>query len=94
MPGENILHFTAVRMRVVGQGSLKMRLNSLDDVQTQELVPFSMSAGTNIQPTRLCNFLQQRAQLEVYTTELNDFFKINRIILFVKESATSYPGNS
>lgn len=92
MSGENILHFTGVRMRLVGQGSLQMTMHSLDEVINQTLLPLPMAAATNIQPTRLCNFNQQRAQLEVFTTELNDFFKINRIVIFVKETATSYPG--
>lgn len=90
--GENISHFTAVRMRVTGSGILRMRMLSDDEVVTQTLVPFTMAATTNIQPTRLCNFMQQRAQLEIKTTAKDETFKINRIILFVKETFTSYPG--
>lgn len=90
--GENISHFTAVRIRVVGTGKLRMRMLSMDEVVEQTLVPFTMIGQTNIQPTRLCNFTQQRAQLEIKTTAKDEIFKINRIILFAKEVFTSYPG--
>lgn len=90
--GENITHFVAVRMRVQGFGNLKLTMFSIDDVQSQTLVDFPMTAVTNIQPTRLCNFIQQRASLEIGTTEINEWFRINRIILFSREHGSSYPG--
>lgn len=90
--GENISHFTAVRLRVVGSGNLNMTLYSLDDVNSQVLAPLAMSATTNIQPTRLANFNEQRAALWLGTTEKDEYFRINRIILFSKEIFTSYPG--
>lgn len=90
--GENIQHITAVRMRVVGSGNLDMVLYSQDDVQSQTLVPFVLSATTPIQPTRLANFIQQRASLDIRTNVINEWFRINRIVVFTKEFATSYPG--
>lgn len=90
--GESISHFTAVRLRVTGSGNLKMRLLSLDEVRTSTLVPLALVNATNRQPTRNCNFVEQRAQLEIKTTEINEIFRINRIILFVKELYTDYPG--
>lgn len=90
--GENISHFTAVRIRVVGSGKLRMRMISDDEVVEQTLVPFTMAERTNIQPTRLCNFMQQRAQLEIKTTAKDEIFRINRIIIFAKETFSSYPG--
>lgn len=89
--GENITHFTAVRMRLQGGGNLDMNLYSLDDTMTQQLVPFTMANATNIQPTRLCNFVQQRASLRASTDEINEWFRINRLIIYVKEFGTSYP---
>lgn len=90
--GENIDHFTAVRMRVVGSGNLDMVLYSHDDILNQELVPFTMAGATNIQPTRLANFIQQRAMLNISVDEINEWFRINRIIVYTKEFATSFPG--
>lgn len=88
---ENITHFTAVRMRVYGTGSLQLRLLSLDEVKTQLLVPFALQAATNREPTRLCNFNEQRCQLEIKTTEKDEKFTITRILVFAKEIYTDYP---
>lgn len=90
--GENIMHCTAIRLRVNGRGNLRARLLSLDEQITTTLVPLVMSQLTSIQPTRLANFEQQRMQLELKTTAKDEVFRINRIILFTKEVATSYPG--
>jgi len=90
--GENIIHFNAIRMRLTGDGSLLMTMYGLDDANEQELVPFTMVAATNREPTRLANFQDQRAALKIETTEIDEFFKINRIIVFAKELWTSYPG--
>lgn len=88
--GESLSHFNAIRMRVTGVGSLQMELRSFDGVETQTLVPFTLLERTNREPTRLCNFVQQRASLEVKTDKLNEHFRINRIILFSKELWSQY----
>lgn len=90
--GENISHFTAVRLRVTGSGSLVMNFYSLDDINSQQLAPLTMSASTNIQPTRLANFNEQRASLRIGTYQFQEYFRINRIIIFTKEIYSSYPG--
>lgn len=90
--GENITHFTAVRMRLQGEGNLDMTLYSTDDVRNEPLVALVMAATTNIQPTRLSNFNEQRASLNVSTDEIDEWFRIHRLMIFVKEFGTSYPG--
>jgi len=89
--GESISHFNAVRIRVTGAGNLKLQFQSSDDIEIQTLVPFVLELQTNKQPTRLANFKQQRARLEIKTTEINEIFSINRIIVFAKPLFTSYP---
>ena len=94
--GESTNHFNAIRLRVLGIGNLKLNLLSLpnysgDPVTTLTLTPVVMSTSTAIQPTVLSNFVGQRAQLELTTTELNEVFKINRIIIFVRPIASGYP---
>lgn len=90
--GEQISHIAAVRMRVTGSGTLRMRLVSLDGTETQELVPFTMQSATNREPLRLANFKQQRCYLRVYTTAIDEVFRINRYILFGKYLWNEYPG--
>jgi len=91
--GENISHFAAIRVRVSGYGNLKMQISSLDDVRSKTLVPLHMQVLNRIIPTRLVNFTEQRASFELKTTEMDEYFKINRIVIFTKETATSYPGS-
>jgi len=91
--GENISHFAAIRVRVTGSGNLKMAVSSLDDLKTKTLVPFSMIAANRIIQTRLVNFMEQRASFELKTTEIDEHFRINRIVVFMKETFTSYPGS-
>lgn len=89
--GEYISHINAIRMRVVGNGNLKLTLTSFQDVHNQDLVDISLSEKTNIQPMRLANFVEQRAALTIKTTSINDYFRVNRIIVFTKFFASEYP---
>lgn len=91
--GENISHFAAIRVRANGTGNLQMTVYSLDDVRSKTLVPFVMQTTTRIVPTRLVNFMEQRAAFELKTTEMDEVFRINRIVIFMKEVFTSYPGS-
>jgi hypothetical protein len=90
--GENITHFNAIRMRIQGSGNLKMSMISQDEIITKSMVDLPLKEANNIQPTRLTNFMQQRAIFELHTEKRLDFFRINRIILFTKETFSSYPG--
>jgi hypothetical protein len=91
--GENISHFAAIRIRVNGTGNLQMTVSSLDNVKSKTLVPLVMQTNARIIPTRLVNFSEQRASFELKTTEIDEFMKINRIVIFMKEIYTSYPGS-
>jgi len=84
-------HVVSVRLRVNGSGNLKLALTDLNQVQTQNLVPLPMQSTTRIEPTRLANFQSQRIRLELTTTEINEVFRINRIIIFAKPVAVEYP---
>lgn len=90
--GESVSHFAAIRIRLNGTGQLKMSVHSLDDIRSKALVPFVMQSQTRIIPTRLVNFMEQRASFELKTTEINEKFRINRIVIFQKEVFTSVPG--
>lgn len=86
-----ILHVVAVRLRVTGSGSLQYFLRSLDNTRSIQLTSHVMAATTNIEPTTLANFNEQRVQLELKTTLIDETFLISRIIIFVKPVATGYP---
>lgn len=90
--GEGITHCNAVRMRVVGEASLLMTLKSLGTTE-QIIEPFTLTTVTDIQPTRLANFKNQRISLEIATEEIDEWFKVNRIIIFIKPIFTDLPSS-
>jgi hypothetical protein len=88
---ELINHYGLVRLRVIGSGSLQLRLLSLDEVNTTTLSPITMADPTDIEPTRLSNLTTQRCSLELKTTAINETFRCSKIIIFAKPTAASYP---
>jgi len=87
-----IQHYNAVRMRLTGTGSLLMTLHSLDEVDSSVLVPFTMALTTAREPTRLANFKTQRCSLELKTIEIDEVFRISKIIIFSKPVESQFPG--
>ena len=88
---ELVNHFGLTRLRVKGFGNLRQRLLSLDEVRENILNPIVMVNNTNVEPTKLANFTEQRASLEIKTTEINEWFQISKVIIFSKPVAKSYP---
>lgn len=88
---DNIVHYTSVRMRIIGSGQLDMTMFSQDDIFSSVLLPFTMTATTNIRPTRLMNFQHQRAYLKGSTDVINEWFQINKIVIYAKEVFVEYP---
>lgn len=86
-----LLHCVSVRYRVTGSGNLKTTLHSLDDVHESDLPNITMVSATNKMPLVLSNFRDQYIQYEFKTTEINEWFNISKVILFIKETATGYP---
>ena len=89
--GEGIVHFTGIRLRVNGTGNMRPTMYSLDRVLTLTLVPIPMLETTDRQLLRLANFQSQRMSLELKTTEINERFRINRVIIFAREVFTDFP---
>jgi hypothetical protein len=89
--GEMINHYGQITFRVTGVGNLDLQLLSQDSIKVQTLNSLLMQSTTERQPTKLCNFNQQRAQLKISTNAINEIFNIQRIILWVKPISTSYP---
>ena len=89
---EEIVHYGGVRLRVTGSGNLDMQFLSLDDVDTQSLVPLAMSTTNAREPTRLANFISQRAMLKISSDVINEHFRISRIIIFAKPLWANFPG--
>lgn len=88
---ENILHINAVRIRANGLSSLKLKLIGYDQNMGSELVPLPITPHPGKSYVRLANFMDQRAQLEIKTTEKDEVFKIQRIVIYAKPIYAEFP---
>ena len=86
-----INHYGAIRLRSKGSATLQLTLTSLDRTLQNALIPITLSSLTNVEPLRLSNFTQQRASLEIRTTQLNENFQISKVVIYIKPVASSYP---
>lgn len=89
--GENIQHFSHVRLRVVGNGVLRGTLSSLDDIRVLDIPNYTLSTTSRIEPTLLTNFVEQRAAIEFYQTDIDEWMRVNRVIVFIKDYGSEYP---
>lgn len=88
---ENVLHFAGTTLRVNGTGNLRMFWFNIDETRTVTMVPLVMSLTPGNEPTKLKGFKAQRAKLRLQTTAIDEYFRINRVILWVKPVETSLP---
>jgi len=91
--GESTSHFASLRVRVDGTGFLRLAVYSIGELNSKVMVPFTMAPKNRYSPTRIVNFVEQRATFELKTTGFNEKFRINRIVIFSKELYKSYPGS-
>jgi hypothetical protein len=90
--GENIQHFSTIRIRASGVGNLLMAVNALDFTREKALAPLFLHRSNRIQPNRIVNFVEQRASFSFRTLEIDEYIRINRIVVYMKEIYTSHPG--
>ena len=87
---EAIQHFSHIRLRVTGAGTLKTEIRSLDDINIKPLKNLPLSPKTNIEPTLLTNFVEQRARFKFYT-DGGSWMRVNRIVVFIKDYGSEFP---
>jgi hypothetical protein len=87
-----ITHYAGFTIRVVGAGNLRPTLKGFDDIETSALEPLVMASTNAREPTRLANFVSQRAVLRLETTAIDEWFKINNFTIWAKPLYTSFPG--
>lgn len=88
---ENILHFAGFKIRVNGSGVLRSTFKGLDGVNTQTLATLTMATSPGLEPTVLGNFKSQRALLRLEITAIDEYFNINRIIVYKRPLWSSFP---
>lgn len=85
-------HVVGARLRVTGSGNLQSRFAGLDDIVTDTCANIPMTPTNRLEPTVLANIQSQRIRYEFFTTEVDEYFMIRRIIIYAKAVATEYPG--
>lgn len=94
--GEAINHFNGLRLRVIGSGDLQVFTYAVGGDETDTLVetvlPYTMASTTKIQPTLLMNSKEQRLSIEIKITEINEWFQIQRMVLFYRPLFSQVPG--
>jgi hypothetical protein len=90
---ESYVHFGGVRIRVNGTGNLLMTFQNLDTTITAPITPLVMSSAPGAEPLTLSNYISQRAFLRIETQQLNETFRINRVIVYVKPIWSQSYGN-
>lgn len=96
MPGSNILHYGAVRVRVVGDCKLQMEFQSMQDdsgdYQAYPLKELIVTPTTRRKLDRLANVVEQGARLKFSIDGYAQYFKINDIVIYAKEQWKQFPG--
>lgn len=89
---DNISHYTGSRMRVTGAGLLGQIFQSLDTLNTAQLVDITLSALNNVSPFTISNFVDQHAALRVFQYgTIDDYMNVSKLIIFPRAIFTDYP---
>lgn len=90
--GEFISHCASVRLRINGAGNIKTSLFDLGNNNFRSLTSKAMNDNvTGRTITVGSNFKSEAIMVEIRTTEIDEVFTVNRIISYLKPTATSYP---
>ena len=90
--GDYLSHFAAVRIRVNGSGTLRTTLLGQDNVTSYALANTTMASANRFSARLLANAVEQRALVQLQTTDLDDDFTVHRLIVFAKPIWTEIPG--
>jgi hypothetical protein len=81
----SINHFAGARLRVVGNGTLQTLIGSLDSVQTLSADDIVMALRPGYEPTIMFNFQAEKASFMFYTSSIDEWFHVNKIVIFASK---------
>lgn len=90
LPGY-IGHYSAVRIRGSGSGTLETTLYSEDDVKSEALADTTLSTTPGNDYTRLANFQNEKCAINLSCVSFGDYFSVRRLDLFAKVLWSEYP---
>jgi hypothetical protein len=79
---DTVLHFTGVRLRVKGSGTLLVTVRGLDDVLTTSGESITLSATPGKAIWSGFNFTSERAAVKVRVATASHWFQLNRFVLY------------
>lgn len=80
--GGEINHYNMVRIRIVGFGNLKMKMNSMDEVEYEQIADIKIPKDAASSQRSLAAFLSERMSLELSTSTIDEWFDISRITIY------------
>lgn len=89
--GEFEHHIVGVRGRILGEGDMLFSLEDYSAIQTSNLTALTMSTATRFEPTVLSNFQSQRTRLIGTVAEIDEWFDVSRLVIWIKPVAIEYP---
>lgn len=84
-----INHCGPISILVMGSGNLRVSLNNLA-LKSYTCNPITMDASGDFKVT-LGNFANQKMQLIIETSAIDEYFRISSIIPYIKPVASGYP---
>lgn len=85
------LHCGATRMRITGSGTFKQTLSCLDNTASEVMPTLAMSSTPGKEIITLSGFIADRICLRGEVTDIDEWFNISKITIYVKPIATGYP---
>ncbi len=89
--GAGVNHLGQIRIKVLGDGNLKVNAISYNDFLTKAFSDIVMSETSDKILTSKGNFSRQRIQIEIKTEAIDEYMKFQHIIAFIKPIWASYP---
>jgi hypothetical protein len=87
-----ILHCAGIRLRIHGSGTLKGTLYSYDAVRSENTPDYTMSSVPGVEKLLLSLFDAEKFYLKLYTQNIDEWFKINKIRIFLNKLWDELPG--
>jgi hypothetical protein len=83
--------FGIVRLKAEGVGTLQVSVWGEDRLSYQDLNPVTLQAIPGKEYTNLSNYINERAAVKVQSNLADNWFRINRIVLFSRFYAAQRP---
>ena len=91
MGEDAFIHLGLVKMRVVGSGTMGLRLKSFDDLDLITIPFLTLTPTSNRVQQRLANYVSQGIVVGGFARNIDDSFRTQDITLYFKQIWTEYP---